>query len=90
MNEMLIEVKKRLQITHDYQDDMLSGWINDAKMYLKNAGADETAIDTAYGVITKAVFDMWTAKEFSALFYDMASQFVLANPKISDDEDDGE
>ena len=40
MDEVLNEVKKRLQITGVYMDSMLDGWIRSAVSYLKNGGAD--------------------------------------------------
>ena len=78
-NAMLEEIKKRLQITGTYMDDMLSGYIEDAKQYLVNAGADPDSLEEAYGVIAKGVFDMWTRESFSPIFYDMATQFVISN-----------
>lgn len=76
---MLEEIKARLQITTEHMDSMLLGYIEDAKQYLLNAGADPVAVETAYGVISKGVFDMWTRDSFSPLFYDMATQFVIAH-----------
>ena len=77
---MLEEIKKRLQITGNYMDDMLTAWIDSAKTYLIDGGADKTATESAYGVITKGVFDMWTSDRFSSIFLNMATQFILAHP----------
>lgn len=76
---MLEEIKKRLQITNSYMDDNLLSWIEDTKAYLINGGARSSAVDTAYGVIAKGVFDMWTQASFSPMFRDMATQFIIAN-----------
>ena len=81
---MLEEIKKRLQITGNYMDDMLEAWIDSAKDYLVDGGADRQAVESAYGVIAKGVFDMWTASEFSKIFLNMATQFILAHPKSGD------
>ena len=77
---MLEEIKKRLQITGTYMDDMLLAWIDSAKTYLIDGGADKTATESAYGVIAKGVFDMWTSDKFSSIFLNMATQFILAHP----------
>ena len=77
---MLEEIKKRLQITGNYMDDMLEAWIDSAKTYLIDGGADKTATESAYGVIAKGVFDMWTSDRFSSIFLNMATQFILAHP----------
>lgn len=79
---MLEEVKRRLQITGDYMDDMLEGWIESCQRYLHGAGADEAQCkgENAYGVITKGVFDMWTRDSFSEMFLNMATQFALDYP----------
>lgn len=77
---MLEEIKKRLQITGTYMDDMLYAWIDSTRTYLIDGGADSTAVETAYGVIAKGVFDMWTSDRFSPIFLNMATQFILAHP----------
>lgn len=90
MDEVLNEVKKRLQITGVYMDSMLDGWIRSAVSYLKNGGADLSSIDEdAYGVITKGVFDMWTRDSFSPMFLNMATQFCLAHRSQSVDVESG-
>lgn len=76
--DMLAEVKKRLQITNDYMDDMLNGYIEDSIAYLRRAGVPDSLIETAYGVVSKGVFDMWTRSSFSDIFYDMATQLALS------------
>ena len=81
---MLEEIKKRLQITGNYMDDMLTAWIDSAKTYLIDGGADKTATESAYGVIAKGVFDMWTSDRFSSIFLNMATQFILAHPASYD------
>lgn len=82
MNTVLEEIKKRLQITGTYMDDMLLSWIDSCMFYLRDGGADRGAVESpeAYGVITKGVFDMWTASSFSSIFLNMATQFILAHP----------
>lgn len=81
---MLEEIKKRLQITGPYMDDMLTAWIDSTKTYLIDGGADATATESAYGVIAKGVFDMWTSDRFSSIFLNMATQFILAHPASYD------
>ena len=81
---MLEAIKKRLQITGTYTDDMLTAWIDSAQAYLIDGGADTTATESAYGVIAKGVFDMWTSDKFSSIFLNMATQFILAHPASYD------
>lgn len=86
---MLEEIKKRLQITGTYMDDMLEAWIDSAKAYLINGGANSTDVESAYGVIAKGVFDMWTSDSFSEIFLNMATQFCLAHPNEDVELEDG-
>ena len=88
MTDMLTEVKRRLLISGDYQDEMLASWIDSCKTYLINGGGNADAIETpsAYGVITQGVYDMWTNKEFSPIFRDMVVNWILANPTPSESE----
>lgn len=86
---MLEEIKARLQITGTHMDGMLEAWIDSAKAYLINGGADSTAVETAYGVIAKGVFDMWTSDEFSPMFLNMVTQFCLSHPNEDVELDDG-
>lgn len=88
MNDILTEVKKRLQITGDYQDDMLMSWIETCKSYLVNGGGSTEEINSssAYGVIAQGVYDMWTNKEFSSIFRDMAINWIMSHPTPSESE----
>ena len=88
MSDILTEVKKRLQITGDYQDEMLESWIDTCKKYLVNGGGSTEDIETpsAYGVIAQGVYDMWTNKEFSSIFRDMAVNWILSHPSPSESE----
>ena len=58
---ILAEVKKRKNLTGDYHDGALSGYIADAIEILRDAGVSELVIDStaAIGCITSMVTDMW-------------------------------
>lgn len=84
--DVLKEVKTRLQITGNYQDDMVKGWIDTVKRYLVNAGAHTEWLETesALGVISTGCFDLWTRASFSNLFKDLAVNFILSYPDEGD------
>lgn len=44
--ELLTEVKKRIGITGDYQDDTLTGHIQDVKDFMQDAGVSEEVMQT--------------------------------------------
>ena len=62
--ELLTEVKKRIGITGDYQDDTLTGHIQDVKDFMQDAG----------------VSDLWDYGsgngEFSPYFFQRVTQLV--------------
>lgn len=59
--KILDEVKKRLGITGSYNDDALSGLIEDVKAYAISAGVDSSILESAkaYGLIARGVADLW-------------------------------
>ena len=79
-NNVLIEVKKRLGITGDYQDGTLSGYISDVEEFLRDAGVPEYVLNStaALGVISRGVSDLWNYgagnAEFSPYFLQRATQ----------------
>lgn len=68
--DLLSEIKKRLSITSDYQDDLLLGLAHDVKHYLISAGVKESVVNSelSIGCIARGVFDLWTKDAFSELF----------------------
>jgi len=59
--DMLSEVKKRLGIFTNYQDDLLQGYIDDVKLFMLDAGVDINVINSlaSVGVIARGVSDLW-------------------------------
>ena len=54
---MLSKVKTLLNISGDYQDSTISGYIDEVKDFLVNAGVRESDIDA--GIIARGVSDLW-------------------------------
>lgn len=81
-DELLSEVKKRIGITGDYQDDTLRGYIEDAKDYMLDAGVPEKVMNEKkiVGAVTRGVSDLWNygagEGEFSVYFYQRVIQLT--------------
>lgn len=58
---ILEEVKKRLAITDESNDGVLSGLIDDVIEYCVSAGVPRETMESAkaYGLITRGVSDLW-------------------------------
>lgn len=67
-SQILIEVKKGLGITTDFQDDILQVYINDVKAFCKSAGVKEGVLNSnrAIGCILRGVIDLWNYGSGSA------------------------
>ena len=89
---MLEEVKKRLGITGDYQDDTIQGYIEDVKQFLLDGGVDKEVVNASstVGVIARGVSDLWNygsgGTSFSPYFLQRAIQ--LSSKDSSDIERD--
>lgn len=89
--EQLEEIKKRLGITGEYQDDAVQNAINDVKFYLVDAGipTDVLLSDASLGVIARGVVDSWNygsgEGEFSKMFYQRAEQLRHMSEVIADE-----
>lgn len=59
--DILSEVKKSLGITGNYQDDLLTNYINEVKAYMVDAGVSQAVADSdkCIGVISRGVCDLW-------------------------------
>ena len=77
---MLEEVKKRLGITGEYQDDTIKGYIDDVKQFLLDGGVKKEVVDASstVGVIARGVSDLWNygsgGTSFSPYFLQRAIQ----------------
>ena len=77
---MLEEVKKRLGITGDYQDDTIQGYIEDVKQFLLDGGVNKEVVNASstVGVIARGVSDLWNygsgGTSFSPYFLQRAIQ----------------
>ncbi len=100
-NVILSEVKNRKNITGEYHDGTLLGYIADAILILRDSGVSEEIIDSAavLGCITSMVTDMWDnvggAAEFSPLTQKRIIQLACKNgqnvppiPAPGEDEDE--
>lgn len=78
--ELLKEVKKRMGVTGEYQDDILAGYIQDVKDFLLDAGVDSELLstDVIIGVVTRGVLDLWIySSGFSPYFFQRVTQLAF-------------
>lgn len=83
-NQLLAEIKSRLDITGTYHDDKLIGYIDDVKAYLIDGGVAKNVVNDscAVGVICRGVADLWNYGEggaFSPYFKERAIQLSLVH-----------
>lgn len=78
--ELLTEVKKRIGVTGEYQDDTIKGYIQDVKDFMIDAGVDSTVMESnvIIGAVTRGVSDLWDygsgTGEFSPYFFQRVTQ----------------
>ena len=88
--EFLTEVKKRIGITGDYQDDTLTGHIQDVKDFMQDAGVSEEVMQTTkiIGAVTRGVSDLWDYGsgngEFSPYFFQRVTQLVYKGGEVGE------
>ena len=88
--ELLTEVKKRIGITGDYQDDTLTGHIQDVKDFMQDAGVSEEVMQTTkiLGAVTRGVSDLWDYGsgngEFSPYFFQRVTQLVYKGGEVGE------
>lgn len=88
--ELLTEVKKRIGITGDYQDDILTGHIQDVKDFMQDAGVSEEVMQTTkiIGAVTRGVSDLWDYGsgngEFSPYFFQRVTQLVYKGGEVGE------
>ena len=82
--ELLTEVKKRIGITGDYQDDTLTGH------FMQDAGVSEEVMQTTkiIGAVTRGVSDLWDYGsgngEFSPYFFQRVTQLVYKGGEVGE------
>lgn len=80
--ELLTEVKKRIGVTGSYQDDPISGHIQDVKDFMLDAGVSAEIMDTTkiIGAVTRGVSDLWNYGsgdgDFSPYFFQRVTQLA--------------
>lgn len=80
--ELLAEVKKRIGVTGSYQNDTISGHIQDVKDFMSDAGVSDQLMesDKIIGAVTRGVSDLWNYGsgngEFSPYFFQRVTQLV--------------
>lgn len=88
--ELLTEVKKRIGITGDYQDNTLTGHIQDVKDFMQDAGVSEEVMQTTkiIGAVTRGVSDLWDYGsgngEFSPYFFQRVTQLVYKGGEVGE------
>ena len=88
--DLLTEVKKRIGITGDYQDDTLTGHIQDVKDFMQDAGVSEEVMQTTkiIGAVTRGVSDLWDYGsgngEFSPYFFQRVTQLVYKGGEVGE------
>ena len=88
--ELLTGVKKRIGITGDYQDDTLTGHIQDVKDFMQDAGVSEEVMQTTkiIGAVTRGVSDLWDYGsgngEFSPYFFQRVTQLVYKGGEVGE------
>lgn len=80
--EVLAEVKKRIGVTGEYQDDTIAGYIQDVKDFMTDAGVSEEVMISKkiIGAVTRGVSDLWNygsgSGEFSPYFFQRVTQLA--------------
>lgn len=101
---MLEEVKSRLGITGNYQDDTIQGYIEDVKQFLLDGGVNKKVVNASstVGVIARGVSDLWNygsgGTSFSPYFMQRVIQLSCKdssdieeeNTDINNDSDAGD
>lgn len=57
--EILVEVKKALGVTTNYQDGTLMTYINEVIEFMRSAGVKDPTSTAAVGCISRGVADLW-------------------------------
>lgn len=80
--ELLTEVKKRIGVTGEYQNDTISGHIQDVKDFMTDAGVSTKVMESnmIIGAVTRGVSDLWDYGsgngEFSPYFFQRVTQLA--------------
>lgn len=80
--ELLTEVKKRIGITGDYQNETVTGYIQDVKDFMIDSGVSEEVMlsNKIIGAVTRGVSDLWDygsgKGDFSPYFFQRVTQLV--------------
>ena len=86
--EILKEVKTRLGITGDYQNEVISSHIEDVTAFMIDAGVSEDVVTSrsALGAISRGVADLWNYgagdAEFSRVFYQRVTQLAYKGAEV--------
>lgn len=76
---MLEQVKKLLGITGKFQDETISGWIDEIKQLMIDGGISPSIVDDvkSAGVIAKGIDDLYFQKtDLSNYFWQRATQLA--------------
>ena len=76
---LLIEVKKSLNITGNFQDEALNNYIFEVLEYLEDAGVSDAVLksDSIIGVVARGVSDLWNYGSGGADFSPYFMQRVI-------------
>jgi len=89
--EQLIEIKKGLGVTGNYQDGTILRHLKDVKAYMASAGVRSDLIDSevSVGLLLRGIADLWNTESgtvgFSPFFYQRLIQLKTSpDPEILD------
>lgn len=87
--ELLTEVKKRIGVTGTYQDETISGYIQDVKDFMMDAGVTDEIMESTMiiGAVTRGVSDLWSYGsgngEFSPYFFQRVTQLAYKGGELN-------
>lgn len=87
--DKLKEIKNRMNITHDYQDNQLKGFIEDVKEDLLDSGVKQAVIDSdkSIGCIARGVSEkVYGQFDLKGDYSDYFKQRAIQLSKVTDEE----
>lgn len=87
-DELLKKIKTALGITGDYQDEVISFYIDEVKHFMKSAGVSEEAVNStlAVGCIMRGVADLWNYGSGSVKLSEYFIQRVIQLASMLEEE----
>lgn len=85
---VLEKVKKLLNITSSYMDDVISLWISETVRFMVDAGVNKKVADSSYavGVVARGVADLYDFGSGSGEFSNHFKQSVIQLSEMTEDQ----